>query len=243
MFVFGGECIVELLAPQAGEQILDLGCGTGELTARIAQSGACVQGIDLSGSSISTAQLKYPKIKFSVASATNFQVEDMLDAVFSKDVLHWIKQPDAVINCVEQALRPGGRFVAEFNGKGNLGAIFGALLSVLSENGCEGLEALNPWYCPSIGEYAGLLENQGFDVGYAVLFDRPTLLECGSAGMVSWIEMFMFAREFWWELSEEVRSQVMNSVEERLRSALYRDPNWIADYRRIRVVAVKNSSR
>jgi len=145
MFVFGGECIVELLAPQAGEQILDLGCGTGELTARIAQSGACVQGIDLSGSSISTAQLKYPKIKFSVADATDFQVEDMLDAVFSKDVLHWIKQPDAVINCVEQALRPGGRFVAEFNGKGNLGAIFGELLSVvLSEIGCEELEALNP---------------------------------------------------------------------------------------------------
>ena len=242
MFVFGGECIVELLAPQAGEQILDLGCGTGELTARIAQSGACVQGIDLSGSSISTAQLKYPKIKFSVADATDFQVEDMLDAVFSKDVLHWINQPDAVINCVEQALRPGGRFVAEFNGEGSVGAIVGAHLRVvLSENGCKELEALNLWYCPSIDEYAGLLENHGFDVHYAVLFDDSTPLVDGSAGLVNWIQWF--AGEFWSQLSDEVQLQVRESLAERLQPALCRDGKWIADYRRIRVRAIKNSSR
>jgi trans-aconitate 2-methyltransferase len=160
--------------------------------------------------------------------------------VFSHAVLHWIKQPDAVINCVEQALKPGGRFVAEFRGKGNVGAIVRALLSVLSEIGCEEPEAVNPWYCPSIGEYAGLLENQGFDVRYALLFDDPIRLECGSAGMVSWIEKF--ADEFLSGLSDDVRSQVINAVAERLRPTLYRDGNWIADYRSIRVVAVKNSS-
>jgi len=110
-------------------------------------------------------------------------------------------------------------------------------LSVLSEIGCEEPEALNPWYFPSIGEYAGLLENQGFDVGYAVLFDRPTPLKGGSAGMVNWIEMF--AGGFLSGLSDDVRSHVINAVEERLRQALYHDGNWIADYRRIRVVAVK----
>jgi trans-aconitate methyltransferase len=234
-----GESIVELLAPQAGEQILDLGCGTGQLTEKIAQTGAFVQGIDSSLSMISTAKVNYPHINFSVADASSFQVEEPLDAVFSNAVLHWIKQPDAVINCVENALKPGGRFVAEFGGKGNVGAIVRAILSVLSEIGCEEPEALNPWYFPSIGEYASLLEKQGFDVGYAVLFDRPTPLEGGSAGMVNWIEMF--AGEFLSGLSEDVRSQVMNAVEERLRPALYRDGNWIADYRRIRVVAVKNS--
>jgi trans-aconitate 2-methyltransferase len=236
-----GESIVELLAPKAGEQILDLGCGTGQLTEKIAQTGAFVQGIDSSLSMISTAKVNYPHINFSVADARNFQVEEPLDAVFSNAVLHWIKQPDAVINCVEKALKPGGRFVAEFGGKGNVGAIVRALLSVLSEIGGEEPEALNPWYFPSIGEYAGLLEKQGFDVGYAVLFDRPTPLEGGSAGMVNWIEMF--AGGFLSGLSDNVRSQVMNSVEERLRPALYRDGNWSADYRRIRVVAIKNSSR
>ena len=235
-----GESIVELLAPKAGEQILDLGCGTGQLTEKIAQSGAFVQGIDSSLSMISTAKVNYPHINFSVADARSFQVGEPLDAVFSNAVLHWIKQPDAVINCVEKALKPGGRFVAEFGGKGNVGAIVRALLSVLSEIGPLEPEALNPWYFPSIGEYAGLLEKQGFDVGYAVLFDRPTPLEGGSAGMVNWIEMF--AGGFLSALSDDVRSQVMNSVEERLRPALYRDGNWIADYRRIRVVAIKNSS-
>lgn len=234
-----GESIVELLAPKAGEQILDLGCGTGQLTEKIAQTVAFVQGIDSSLSMISAAKNNYPHIKFSVADARNFQVEEQLDAVFSNAVLHWIKQPEAVINCVEKALKPGGRFVAEFGGKGNVGAIVRALLSVLSEIGCEEPEALNPWYFPSIGEYAGLLEKHGFDVGYAVLFDRPTPLECGSAGMVNWIEMF--AGGFLSGLSDDVRSHVMNSVEERLRPALYRDGNWIADYRRIRVVAIKNS--
>ncbi|MEG3989449.1 methyltransferase domain-containing protein [Microcoleus sp. S28C3] len=236
-----GESLLKLLDPQAGERILDLGCGTGQLTEKIAQSGASVQGIDSSLSMISTAKVNYPHINFAAADARNFQVEYPLDAVFSNAVLHWIKQPDAVINCVEKALKPGGRFVAEFGGKGNVGAIVRALLSVLSEIGYQEPEALNPWYFPSIGEYAVLLEKQGFDVGYAVLFDRPTPLEGGSAGMVNWIEMF--AGGFLSGLSDGVRSQVIKAVEERLRSALYRDGNWIADYRRIRVVAVKNSSR
>ncbi len=232
-----GESLLELLAPQAGEKILDLGCGTGQLTAKIAESGAFVQGIDSSLAMISTAQSNYPHINFVAADARNFQVEEPLDAVFSNAVLHWIKQPDAAIDCVEKALKPGGRFVAEFGGKGNVGAIARALLKVLSEIGCEEPESLNPWYFPSIGEYALLLENQGFDVSYAVLFDRPTPLEGGTAGMVNWIEMF--AGGFLSGLSQEVRSRAIKQVEERLRPALYRDGNWSADYRRIRVVTVK----
>ncbi len=236
-----GESLLKLLAPQAGEQILDLGCGTGQLTEKIAQSGAFVQGIDSSLSMISTAKVNYPHINFAAADARDFQVEEPLDAVFSNAVLHWIRSPEAAIYCVEKALKPGGRFVAEFGGKGNVGAIVRALLSVLSEIGCEGAQALNPWYFPSVGEYAGLLEKGGFEVSYAVLFDRPILLEGGNAGMANWIEMF--AGGFLLGLSEEVRSHVIRTVEEHLRSVLYCDGNWSADYRRIRFVAVKNSSR
>jgi len=232
-----GESLLELLAPQAGEQILDLGCGTGQLTAKIAESGAFVQGIDSSLAMISTAKSNYPHISFATADARDFQVEVPLDAVFSNAVLHWIKEPEAAINCVAKALKPGGRFVAEFGGKGNVGAIARALLSVLSEIGFSEPEALNPWYFPSIGEYALLLENHGFEVSYAVLFDRPTSLEGGSAGMVNWIEMF--AGGFLSGLSQEVQSHVISKVEERLRPALYHNGNWNADYRRIRVVAVK----
>ena len=234
-----GESLLELLVPKAGERILDLGCGTGQLTEKIAESGAFVYGIDSSLSMISTAKVNYPHINFAAADARSFQVEYPLDAVFSNAVLHWIKQPDAAIDCVAKALKPGGRFVAEFGGKGNVGAIVRAILSVLSEIGCEEPQALNPWYFPSIGEYAGLLEKQGFDVGYAVLFDRPTPLEGGSAGMANWIKMF--AGGFLSGLSDDVRSHVIRTVEEHLRSVLYRDGNWSADYRRIRIVAVKKS--
>ncbi|MEG3848681.1 methyltransferase domain-containing protein [Microcoleus sp. herbarium19] len=234
-----GESLLELLAPKAGEQILDLGCGTGQLTEKIAGSGAFVCGIDSSLSMISTAKVNYPHINFAAADARDFQVEQPLDAVFSNAVLHWIKQPEAAIDCVEKALKPGGRFVAEFGGKGNVGAIVGALLSVLSEIGVDSPQTLNPWYFPTVGEYAGLLEKRGFEVGYAVLFDRLTVLEGGSAGMVNWIEMF--AGGFLSGLSDDVRSRVIHTVEERLLSVLYRDGNWTADYRRIRIVAVKKS--
>ncbi len=244
MLLFGGESLVDLLDPQDGEKILDLGCGTGELTENIAQtSGACVRGIDSCCSMISTAQVKYPDINFSVADARSFQVEKPLDAVFSHQVLHWIKEPDAVINCVEQALKPGGRFVAEFNWEGHVGAIVGPHLSVvLSEISGQEPEAHNPWYCPSIDEYAGLLQQHGFDVREAVLVEPPTPpLQGGRWGLGSLIQGL--AGEFWWELSEDVRSHVIRTVEEHLRSTQYRDGNWMADYRRLRFVAVKNSSR
>ncbi|MGL5062280.1 MAG: class I SAM-dependent methyltransferase [Microcoleus sp.] len=232
-----GESVVKLLNPQSGERILDLGCGTGQLTAKIAESGAFVRGIDADLAMVDRAKNNYPSIDFAAADARNFEVDELFDAVFSNAVLHWIKEPDAVINCVRKALKPGGRFVAEFGGKGNVGAIAAGICEVLSEMGCGELAALNPWYFPSIGEYAGLLENGGFEVSYAVLFDRPTSLEGGSSGMVNWIEMF--AGGWLSALSEEVRSGAIKKVEEKVRSTLYRDGNWSADYRRIRVVAVK----
>ena len=132
--------------------------------------------------------------------------------------------------------------MAEFNCEGHVGAIVGAHLSVvLSEISGQKPEALNPWYCPSIDEYTGLLKQHGFDECEAVV-ERPTRpLEGGRWGLESLIERF--AGEFWWELSEDVRSQVINKVAERWRPALDPDGNWIADYRTIRVRAIKNSSR
>ena len=241
---FGGEYgeeLLKLLVPKKGEQILDLGCGTGYLTARIADSGACVQGIDSCELTIREARDNYPDINFSVANARSFQVKRPLDAVFSYSVLHLIQELDAVINCVEKALNPGGRFVAEFNGEGSMGAIVGAVLSVLSEISGQEPEALNPWYCPSIEEYTGLLENKGFYVRDEVLVKRPARLS-GREDLKTWIRDFV--DKFLPELSKDVQSpQVINSVEQRLPPALYHDGNGIAEYRIIRVRAIKNSSR
>jgi trans-aconitate methyltransferase len=236
-----GEELLNLLSPQPGEYILDLGCGTGQLTQQIALTGAEVMGIDGAPTMIEQAKQNYPHLEFAVADARDFQVEQPFDAVFSNAVLHWILEPAAVIGCIHQALKPGGRFVAEFGGKGNIGAIASSLYSVLSQIGCTSPERLSPWYFPSIGEYTNRLEHQGFDVTYAVLFDRPTPLEDGEAGMANWLRMF--ASRFLDTLSVEQQTQVIQAVEQRLKPTQYQERTWIADYRRLRVVAIKTSVR
>lgn len=233
-----GEDLLQLLNPKQKEHILDLGCGTGQLTEKIATSGAVVMGIDNAPAMISKAKQNYPHLQFDVADGRNFQVEQPLDAVFSNAALHWIQEPDAVINCVYQALKPGGRFVAEFGGKGNVQAITTALETALEQMAIPQPQALNPWYYPSIGEYATRLEKHEFDVNYAVLFARPTPLADADAGMANWIKMFAIA--YFTELSHQQQMQVIRHVEESLKSTLYRENTWIADYRRIRIVALKH---
>ncbi|BCL36062.1 class I SAM-dependent methyltransferase [Nostoc sp. MS1] len=232
-----GEDLLQLLNPQRGEFILDLGCGTGQLTEKIAQFGAEVVGVDNSATMIEKARQNYANLHFEVADVQNLQVDKPLDAVFSNAVLHWVKEPEAAIASIHQALKSGGRFVAEFGGKGNIQQILEALYKALAGIGISHPQTLSPWYFPSIGEYVSLLEAQGFDVIYAVLFDRPTPLAEGEAGMANWIKMF--ASNFLVGLSSDQQVQVIQEVEKSLQGKLYYQGTWTADYRRIRIVATK----
>ena len=233
-----GESLLELLSVQPGEHILDVGCGTGQLTAKIASSGATVVGIDADEKMVEKAKANYPHLQFLVANAQDFLLNSSFDAVFSNATLHWIKEPDKAIRCISQALKPGGRFVAEFGGQGNVKAITEQLFQVLRELGLKSGELSNPWYFPSIGDYATRLEQHGFDVTYAVLYNRPTPLEDADAGMANWIRMF--ANQFFSGLSLQQETNVIKAVEQRLQPTQYQDGTWFADYRRIRVVASKN---
>ena len=145
-----GKEVVNLLNPQPGERILDLGCGTGELTYEIARSGAIPLGIDLSPTMIEKARRKFPDLQFAVVNAETFRTTEQFDAVFSNAALHWMKGAAAVIKSVWLALRPGGRFIAEFGGKGNVNTIMQGITGVLAEHGISAAER-NPWYFPSIG--------------------------------------------------------------------------------------------
>lgn len=225
-----GENLLELLSPKKGEYILDLGCGTGQLAQQIALSGAEVIGIDYAPSMIEQAQKNYPNLKFIVADARNFEFPQSFDGIFSNAALHWIKEPEQVIKSSWQALRSGGRFVAEFGGKGNVQAIVEALESIIQITE-------NPWYFPSIAEYSTLLEQQGFCVTYATLFERPTPLE-GEAGMANWLQMF--GSHLLSKIPPKQQVEVVRDLEHRLRSKLYRDGVWFVDYKRIRVMAIKN---
>ncbi len=229
-----GASLIDLLAPIAGERVLDLGCGTGHLTARIAEAGAEVVGIDSSPEMIAEARRLYPGLRFEVADARDFAFDEPFDAVFSNAVLHWIKPPEDAIGCVRRALRPRGRFVAEFGGRGNVAGIVAALDAASRAVGLGAWE--HPWYYPSIGEYAPLLERAGLEVTQAVLFDRPTSLE-GEEGLRRWAEMF--ARDLVARVPAAGRERFFRRAEDAARPALHRDGTWFADYRRLRVSARK----
>jgi trans-aconitate 2-methyltransferase len=231
-----GESLLDFLAPQSDETILDLGCGTGHLTAKIASAGATVWGIDADANMIQQARQNHPQLRFEVADARNFQVDETVDAVFSNAVLHWIREPDAVLSCIYRALKPGGRFVAELGGQGNIQAIAQALLTALQQLGEDPSTIQLPWYFPSIGDYATRLEHQGFEVRYATLFDRPTALD-GPSGLANWLQMF--ANSLLKGRSLQEQQQIIHLVETQLQPTLFRDHQWWADYRRLRIVAIR----
>jgi trans-aconitate methyltransferase len=229
-----GADLLPLLAPRAGERILDLGCGTGHLTARIAESGAVVEGLDKSPEMIAQARLNFPELSFREANATSFTMEEPVDAVFSNAALHWVLDADSAVACIARCLRPGGRFVAEFGGKGNVQRILDGIFTVLRR---RGLPCSNPWYFPSAGEYSSLLECHGLEVNHVALFDRPTPLEHPEAGLSEW--MRMFGSPFLSALPESEIEELLLQLNEVARPWLFRDGQWFADYRRIRVVATR----
>ena len=234
-----GRGMVDLLAPKRGETILDLGCGTGDLTHEIAKSGAAVIGIDLSADMIEAARRKYPGIDFRIGDGERFSLERPVDAVFSNAALHWMSRPERVIRCVRDALKPGGRFVAEFGGKGNVGTVVDAIIRVLRRDFGMEVADRNPWYFPSIGEYSALLERQGFRVVYAAHIDRPTRMKDGGDGLRLWIRGFA---DFFFEgLGEREKETAIAAIESETRDALFRDGAWHIDYKRLRVMAVRPS--
>jgi len=229
-----GASLLELLAAQPGERILDLGCGTGQLTADIARCGAHVVGLDNSSDMLADAGKNFPGLTFVLGDASAFEFPQPFDAVFSNAALHWVKDAEGAVSSIARALRPGGRFVAEFGGKGNIASVQAALRTVLGSSADE----QSPWYYPSIGEYAPLLERHGLEVRNARLFDRPTPLD-GEDGLDHWLRMFgqTYLRQF----SPDRASDIVRQLVEQLRPALYRDCIWTVDYCRLRVVAIRTT--
>ena len=226
--------LLELLAPKKDEKILDVGCGTGHLSAKIAAAGAQVTGIDLSPDMIAQARTEHPAIDFEVADARSLKYANEFDAVFSNATLHWICDPEPAIHSISNALHKGGRFVAEFGGKGNVAGLMSAIQRAW-ENLHPPVALPRVWYYPSLAEYAGALEKHGLEVTYATLFDRPTPLEDGSRGLANWLNMF--GAPFFHALPENLAEKWKQEVANEARYDLFRDGHWVLDYRRLRIVA------
>jgi len=180
-----GAPLIGLLAPRSGERILDLGCGDGALTKKIRELGCDVVGVDQSPDMIRKAKEAGLDAREMDGHALVFDAE--FDAVFSNAALHWMKRdPDAVLAGAFRALKPGGRFVAEMGGHGNVAAITVALYAALARRGIRGID-VNPWYFPTAAAYRARLEKNGFIVDQIHHFARPTPVE---AGVGAWLDIF-----------------------------------------------------
>jgi len=230
-----GSNLIDWLDPQPHEKILDLGCGTGELTHQIAQSGAEVVGVDQSEKMVYRAKQQYPTISFQVMEATQLAGLPQFDGVFSNAVLHWILEAKQVVQQIYQHLKPAGRLVAELGGKNNIAQIIFALNKQRVAFGYDPISIEKQWYFPSVGEYSSLLEAEGFVVRQTHYYRRDTIL--AEDGIKEWIRMF--ADRWLADVAIHHKEKLLEATQESLRSTLFREGSWYADYKRLRILAVK----
>ena len=224
--------VVELLAPQPGERILDLGCGDGALTEKLAALGCQVLGVDASPEQVAAARARGMDAR--VVDADDLPFHEGFDAVFSNAALHWMPRPDAVIAGVWRALVPGGRFVAECGGHGNIARIRAALYAALEGRGIDP-RPLDPWYFPTVEEYRARLERQAFRVESIALFPRPTALP---GDIIPWLETF--AGSFLAAVPASERPALLAELRQALLPDLCdKSGHWTADYVRLRFAATK----
>jgi trans-aconitate methyltransferase len=231
-----GMPVVDLLAPRAGERILDVGCGDGSLTKKLVELGCQVVGVDASPAMVAAAQAL--GLDARVMDGQSLPFEQEFDAVFSNAALHWMPQADVVIAGIWRSLKPGGRFVGECGGFGNTATVVQALTRALQRRGINA-DAVNPWYFPTVEEYRHKLEAQGFVVSTIALIPRPTPLPGDIAG---WLETFV--QSFMAPLPRAERATFLAEVAELCRPTLCDfQGHWSVDYVRLRFAATRPVSR
>jgi len=227
-----GNPVVSLLNPNKGQRILDLGCGDGALTVEIEKRCMQVIGVDFSESMIKKVVERGLSAQVCSGEAMTFSNE--FDAVFSNAALHWMKDYEKVISGVNAALKPEGRFVAEFGGVGNIHTIVKAMQTTFENN--EGFgEFVNPWFFPTIERYRGVLERGGFTVDSIELIDRPTPL---ATGVREWLKIF--AAGITKNLDAKQLDVFLDESIEIMKPHLFSpEEGWVADYVRLRFSARK----
>lgn len=226
--------VLEWLGAQPGEYILDLGCGDGQLTLRLKDAGAHVLGVDASAEMVAAARVRGVEAEQAEAERLPFR-EGTFDAVFSNAALHWVRGQDAMLAQVHRVLKPGGRFVAEMGGHGNIAAIQVALIAVLQRYGFGDREVGVNYY-PTAESYRERMKRHGFRVEQMALIPRPTKL--AEDGMEGWLNTFR--RGVLDGLPEDARENVLKETTELLAPVLRDEAgDWTADYVRLRFVARK----
>ncbi len=225
--------VLEWLDARPSERILDLGCGDGQLTLRLAATGAEITAVDVSPEMVAAARARGVRAGLANAESLPY-AKASFDAVFSNAVLHWVRNHDALLSQVHRVLKPGGRFVAEMGGHGNIAAIRVAMTAALKRHGLSGHEESDTYY-PSADLYARRLRSHQFRVERIALIPRPTPL--GDGGIAAWIKTFR--RGVLDALPESLRETVVAETAELLAPVLRDDAGgWTADYMRLRFIAI-----
>jgi SAM-dependent methyltransferase len=231
-----GDAVLQLLAPQPGELILDLGCGDGVLTERVAAAGARVIGLDSSPEMVEAARARGIDAFVADAEAMDVEKFGQFDAVFSNAALHWMLDADAVATGIFKALRNGGRFVGEMGGGGNLAALRGALREELGTRGYQ-MPAQDPAWYADIESFTRLYCIAGFSEVHAELIPRPTPLP---GGVADWVKTFRAGVMDMAMVPEWERDDIGAAVEARVAPALRQpDGSFCADYVRLRFTMKK----
>ncbi|MDY4173518.1 MAG: class I SAM-dependent methyltransferase [Evtepia sp.] len=228
-----GKDLLEFV-PAGTNKILDLGCGTGTLTRQLAERCHDVLGMDASDAMIQTAQKSYPQLKFAVADALELSDAQEWDIIFSNAVFHWISDHNLLLQKIHRALKPKGKLICEFGAHGNISIIENGFHCALQEIGMEYRSKFN---FPTVEDFEDLLHQNGFVIEQIYDYDRPTPLKDGDQGLYHWaIQFFQSDLE---KLSPEQKDIVLDGMKHKLRSKLWNGTCWVADYRRLRVVAAR----
>lgn len=227
-----GMGLLEFVPEDKTKKILDIGCGTGTLTEKLAKRCSCVRGIDSSSDMIETARQQFKDISFDVMDVLNLPYIEEWDIVFSNAVFHWIADHDQLLANIRRALKPGGRLICEFGAEGNIQTIEKGFSSILGEFGYLYHSRFN---FPSMEGFQVLLQKNGFVTERIYDYDRPTPLQDGERGLVNWARQF-FASDLE-PMTGEEQERVLHALEDRTRETLWNGREWVADYKRLRVIA------
>lgn len=227
-----GKGLLEFVPKHKEQAILDLGCGTGTLTAELLDFGNEVIGVDSSQNMIDRAKECFGNINFITCDALALPFEKEFDVVFSNAVFHWINDHNRLLRNIYKALKPNGLLVCEFGADGNIATIENAFAKACKGFGYDYKPKFN---FPTTDTFTKLLEANKFIIDNIYDYDRPTVLKDNENGLTNWIKQFFEA-----ELSsipKDVHAEIFEKVEEITRDSLWNGKEWVADYRRLRVLA------